>query len=59
MRIKEVRVKRRRFSGCKVSLCLCGGMLAKMEMKKKDAAQNKGSYSWQLTEGEQNHRKPE
>lgn len=55
MRIKEVQVKRKRFSGCRVSLCLGGEMLAKMEKK----LQNKGSYSWQLTEGERNHKKPE
>lgn len=35
MRIKEARVKRQRISGCRVSLCPCGGMLAKMEKKKK------------------------
>lgn len=26
---------------------------------KKKNLQNKGSYSWQLTEGERNHKKPE
>jgi hypothetical protein len=35
MRIKEARVKRQRISGCRVSLRPCGGMLAKMEKKKK------------------------
>lgn len=27
--------------------------------KEKKTVQNKGSYSWQLTEGERNHKKPE
>lgn len=33
--------------------------VSKNGKEKKDTVQNKGSYSWQLTEEEQNHRRPE